>query len=385
MSETEFAIWRVGGVDVVRIDGAVDLTAAVRLRLVLYGRLDAGARRIVVDLSGTSLLDAGAVNVLLTVRQRLVDGGGALIAPGARGIVLETLRIASAVDLLAADTVIDPALSRPAGDRAESDVVAPHSAWGDDVLDLFHRLHALGTQEAGAAARIRKKIILRCLPSAHNVAARFYHLGESAEDLDQVAALALVKAVDRYRPQLGTDFAAFALPTIVGELKRHLRDKGWAVRVPRRLQELRLEINRAIPAMTHELNRAPTTRELADRLSAETSEIVEAQRAMRGRYATSLSKPISADETLTLADTIGADDGGYSAVEHRESLRLLLGTLPAREREIIQLRFFGNLTQDQIANRIGISQMHVSRLLARTLAELRTGLLGYLPAPNPAT
>ena len=384
MSDAQFAIWRVDGVDVIRIDGALDLAAAVRLRLTLYGRLDAGAHRIVVDLSKTTLIDAAAVNVLLQVRQRLVNHGGTLTAPGASGMVLAVLRMLEAADLLAAGTTVDPALTDPGRDDGEHDVVAPHSAWGDDILDMFQQLRALAPEQTTTADTIRKEIILRCLPSARTLAARFYRLGESTEDLDQVAALALVKAVNQYRPQLGTDFAAYAVPTIVGELKRHLRDKGWAVHVPRRLQELRLEINRASVDLTAALCRAPTTRELAERLAVDESEIIEAQRAMISRFTSSLSEPVTAGGRVPLADTIAVDEHGYAAVDHRESLRILLNALPVREREIIQLRFFGELTQTQIADRIGISQMHVSRLLTRTLAELRTGLLGIPPQPSPA-
>jgi RNA polymerase sigma-B factor len=378
MPTTEFLVWRVADVDVVRIDGALDLAAAVRLRLVLYGRLDAGARRIVVDLSATSFLDAGAVNVLLTIRRRLLERGGSLIAPGARGTVLDVLRMLAADAALAADTAIERALADP-GEDVEPATATPHSAWGDDVHELFQRLHALAPHETGAAAAIRQQIVMRCLPSAKRLAARFHRLGEGAEDLDQVAALALVMAVNRYRPQVGADFASYAVPTIVGELKRHLRDKGWAVHVPRRLQELRLEINRAVEDLTHELNRMPTTRELAERVHADESEIRQAQQAMGGRYATSLSEPDNAGGDRALIDRIGVDDSGYTAVDHHESLRVLLRTLPDREREILRLRFFGDMTQTQIAEKVGLSQMHISRLLTRTLAQLRMGLLGYPP------
>jgi len=383
MSTAEFSIWRVADVDVVRIDGALDLAAAVRLRLALYGRLDAGARHIVVDLSATSFLDAGAVNVLLTVRQRLVDGGGSLVAPGAHGTVLHVLRMLAADAALAADTAIDPALAEP-GEDVEPATTTPHAAWGDDVHELFQRLHTLAPHETGGAAAIRQRIVMRCLPSAHRLAARFHRLGEAAEDLEQVAALALVKAVNRYRPQVGADFASYAGPTIVGELKRHLRDKGWAVHVPRRLQELRLEINRAVEDLTHDLNRTPTTREVAGHIHADESEVRHAQQAMGGRYAILLSEPDNAGEDLALVDRIGVEDDGYTAVDHHESLRALLRTLPAREREILRLRFFGDMTQTQIAEHVGLSQMHISRLLTRTLTELRTGLLGYLPAADSA-
>jgi RNA polymerase sigma-B factor len=230
----------------------------------------------------------------------------------------------------------------------------------------------------GSTARrvLREHLIRLCLPFAERLARRFNGLGESPADLAQVAAMGLLKAVDRHDPSLGTDFAAYATPTIVGELKRHFRDRGWAVRVPRRLQELRLDINRIRNELTHELNRSPTVADLARRLDVDEEQIIEAMTAAGGYRAVSLFAPVGGeDEGLTLLDSLGAYDDRMASVDALETLKPLLKALPAREREILAMRFFENLTQAQIAERIGISQMHVSRLLTRTLERLRQGML----------
>jgi RNA polymerase sigma-B factor len=378
MDETTFEVWRVDGVDVVRAIGVLDFAATIRLRLTLFGRLDAGARHLVVDLSRVRLLDASAVNVLLRVRERLLDTGGSLAAPGATGLVLEVLEIAGAAKKLGAYEPMDPRLADPSADAAGPVSTAPggaHGQWGDRINELMGRLHALPAGDPARTA-LRDELVRDCLPFVERLARRFYGLGESSADLNQVAALGLLKAVDRYDPNLGTDFPSYATPTIVGELKRHFRDRGWAVRVPRRLQELRLDINRARAEMTHELNRSPTVAELAERLTVDHDQIIEALTAAGGYRATSLFAPVAADDTgRTLLDSLGAEDAALDAVESHESLQPLLAALPQRERDIITMRFFGNMTQGQIAERLGISQMHVSRLLARTLVRLRECLL----------
>jgi RNA polymerase sigma-B factor len=191
-----------------------------------------------------------------------------------------------------------------------------------------------------------------------------------------VAAVGLLKAVDRYDPSLGTDFPAYATPTIMGELKRHFRDRGWSVRVPRRLQELRLEINKAQEELSHRLGRAPTTADLAAHLDIDEDDIVEAMVAAGAYRSTSLNAPAGSDEEgPTIADRLGAEDGHYEMVDNCQALRPLLAALPERERRIIAMRFFDSMTQADIAEQTGISQMHVSRLLTRTLSHLREGLL----------
>jgi RNA polymerase sigma-B factor len=374
MDETRFAVWRVGSTHVVRIDGVLDLAASVRLRLALYDRLDAGARDVVVDLSGVRLLDASAVSVLLAVRDRLREHGGRLRAPGATALVLEVLEITGAAKALSAYDAVEPALAaRPEIDR---DVERrAHGLWGDEINELLCQLHQTSPDDP-QRPQLRDRIVEQCLPHADRLARRFHGLGESPADLNQVAAVGLLKAVDRYDPTLSTDFAAYATPTIIGELKRYFRDRGWSVRVPRRLQELRLDVNRARGALTHQLNRAPTLAEIADHLGVEEDEVAEAAVAASGYRATSLFAPVSRDDEASAPiERLGVTDAAYEAVEFHEALQPLLAALPARQRAIVSLRFYGNLTQAQIAARLGISQMHVSRLLARTLLRLREGLL----------
>jgi RNA polymerase sigma-B factor len=253
------------------------------------------------------------------------------------------------------------------------DGTGSHGHWGDEVNEMIGRMCAKPAGSAGRAA-LREQVITLCLPFAERLARRFAGLGEASADLGQVAALGLVKAVDRYDPQMGTDFAAYATPTVVGELKRHFRDRGWAVRVPRRLQELRLDIIRARNDLTHELNRSPTVADLARRLDVDEEQVIEALTAAGGYRATSIYAPVGGEDGSMLVDLLGAEDSSIAAVDAHESLKPLLAELPEREKDILAMRFFGNLTQAQIAERIGISQMHVSRLLARTLARLRRGL-----------
>ena len=212
---------------------------------------------------------------------------------------------------------------------------------------------------------------------AHQLARRFQHRGETLDDLVQVASVALVKSVDRFDPERGVEFAAFATRTIIGELKRHFRDKGWAVRVPRRLQELKLSLTKAIGELAQREGRAPTVSELATHLQMTEEEVLEGLESANAYSTVSLDAPDSGDEDApAVADSLGMIDEALEGVEYRESLQPLLERLPPREKKILLLRFFGNMTQSQIAAELGISQMHVSRLLARTLAQLREGLTG---------
>lgn len=371
-------VWRVDDTDVLRISGFLDVAGAVRLRLTLFARLDAGTRTVVVDLTDLRLMDAAAVTVLLQVQRRLATLGGGLTAPGAGGPVLDVLERAGAARQLAAYDVLDSRLAGLTADTAVSsaaDAAGAHGYWGDEVNVLMGRFGALADDDKAGREVLRERVVRRCLPFADRLARRFYGLGEPAADLNQVAAVGLLKAIDRYDPTLGTDFPSFASPTIAGELKRHFRDRGWAVRVPRRLQERRLEINRARDDLCHRLGRAPTTADLAAHLGIEERAVREAIVAANAYRSMSLFTPVGTDEAgPALADRLGGEDAEYEAVETHQALRPLLAALPERERRIINLRFFGNMTQTDIAQRLGISQMHVSRLLARTLFRLREGL-----------
>ena len=221
---------------------------------------------------------------------------------------------------------------------------------------------------------IRDRLVEAHLGLAEYLARRFDRRGEPLDDLVQVASLALIKAVERFDPERGLEFSTFAVPTIVGELKRHFRDKSWAVRVSRRLQELHLRLGTAVSDLTHELGRSPTIPEIAGRLGVTPEDVVEAMEAGRAYRSSSLDAPLAGDEsegTTPLSARIGDADLNLKMVDERSQLASLLKDLPERERTILLLRFFDGLTQSQIADRIGISQMHVSRLLSRTLEQLR--------------
>jgi len=186
--------------------------------------------------------------------------------------------------------------------------------------------------------------------------------------------MGLIKAVDRYDPGRGIEFLGYAIPTMLGEIKRHFRDRSWAVRVPRRLQEMRMAINDANDVLTHELGRAPTVADIAGYLGAGEEEILEGLEGAGAYRAASLSAPTTPDGTVALGDTVGVPEHGYELTEVHLALAPALACLTPRERRIVALRFYGNQTQNEIAERIGVSQMHVSRLLTAALAKMRDRL-----------
>jgi RNA polymerase sigma-B factor len=215
----------------------------------------------------------------------------------------------------------------------------------------------------------REAMITDNLGLAQQLARRFLHRGEPLEDLVQVASIALVKSVDRFDPGRGVDFAAFATSTIIGELKRHFRDKGWAVRASRRVQELYLELGHATATLIQELGRSPTVAELARATGSTEEAVIEAIEAGQGYRATSIDASENEDDPLSYR--LGRLDARYDSVEERALLAPALAMLPPRERSILRMRFVQGLTQSEIAGAIGVSQMHVSRLLAASLQELR--------------
>jgi RNA polymerase sigma-B factor len=241
--------------------------------------------------------------------------------------------------------------------------------------ELLLALHKL-PEDDPARQPIRDELVEGHLPLVEYLARRFAGRGEPLDDLVQVATIGLIKAVDRFDPERGVEFSTYATPTIAGEVKRHFRDKGWAVRVPRRLQELKLALTRATADLTQKLGRAPTIAELAQNLALSEEEILEGLESAHAYSTVSLDAPDSDDDAgPAVADSLGMVDDALEGVEYRESLKPLLEALPPREKRILVLRFFRGMTQSQIASELGISQMHVSRLLARTLAQLREGLL----------
>lgn len=373
MDLATFEKWQANGVHVITVSGALDFSAAVQLRLVLYGCADARADRVVIDLAGVRLVDASSINVLLAVHERLHRRGASLVVTGARDLVLQALEITGAAKTLGVYDDPEPA-DAPGPGAGGSEQLDVEGRWGNEINDLVGRMH--GAASPAERARLRDRVIHECLPFAERLAHRFYRLGEPAEDLNQVAAVALVRSLDRFDPGNGTDFAAYATPTIVGSLRRHFRDHGWMVRPPRAMQELRLEINHATNELALQLNRAPLVADIAAHLRAEDGRVIEAMTAAQGYRPASLDAPVGVGpDAATLQEQLGADDPGFDAVVHHESLRRIVATLPERDRAIIGMRFFDNLCQREIADRIGVSQMHVSRLLARILDRIRQELL----------
>ncbi len=245
----------------------------------------------------------------------------------------------------------------------------------DEVWALFGLLGSLAGDDP-ARQIARDQLIELHLPLVEYLARRFRNRGEPYDDLVQVATIGLIKSIDRFDLDRGVEFTTYATPTIVGEVKRHFRDKGWTIRVPRRLQELKLSLTKATADLSQRQGRSPTVAELAKHLDVSEEEILEGLQSANAYSAVSLDAPDGSDEdSPAVADSLGGVDDALEGVEYRESLKPLLERLPPREKRILLLRFFGNKTQSQIAAEIGISQMHVSRLLARTLAQLRDGLL----------
>ena len=230
---------------------------------------------------------------------------------------------------------------------------------------------------------LRDEIVGSQVGLAEYLARRFKNRGEPIEDLIQVALLGLLKAVERFDPSRGLEFSTFATPTIVGELKRHFRDKGWAVRVPRRVQELHLRMGTVVNSLSQELGRSPTIPEIARRAEVSVDEVLEAMEAGRAYRFSSIDAPAGDDDDRApgpVAAQLGEDEIGLEEVEQRMLLSPLISSLPKREQMIIHLRFFRGMTQSEIAARLGISQMHVSRLLARSLASCASGP-GRKPRP----
>ncbi|MEU7783823.1 MULTISPECIES: SigB/SigF/SigG family RNA polymerase sigma factor [unclassified Amycolatopsis] len=246
---------------------------------------------------------------------------------------------------------------------------AQGSGDGPDVGALFAQLAAL-PPDSPERDRVRDTLVRAHLELARNLARKFRNRDEAMEDLVQIATVGLIHAVDRFDPDQGTDFLAFAVPTISGELRHHFRDNSWSVRVPRRLKELNANISAAREELTVQLSRAPKPSEIAGRLGVPIEDVYEGLRAGQGRYGASL------DHLLENAahTRFGAPDAELGQAELREALRPMLESLPERERKIVALRFGSGMSQSDIARRVGVSQMQVSRLLAATLKKLRSGL-----------
>jgi RNA polymerase sigma-B factor len=232
---------------------------------------------------------------------------------------------------------------------------------------LLERFHHHGDQGA------RTALVERFLPLARQLARRYQRPDEPLDDLVQVASVGLIKAIDRFDPARETAFSSFAVPTILGELKRYFRDTGWSVRVPRDLQELAVKVDRTVATLSSDLGRAPSPAEIAHAVGASVEDVLEALEAAGAYQAISLDRPRADrdDPAETYAETLGGEDPGFELAEHGATISGLMHILPARERAVLHLRFVEDLTQSEIGERIGVSQMHVSRLIRQAIARLR--------------
>ena len=236
----------------------------------------------------------------------------------------------------------------------------------DDKL-LLRRYHEQGDLQA------REQLIEQYMSLVRSLARRYSYRGEQLEDLVQIGAIGLIKAIDRFDIERGVELTTYATPNIIGEIKRHFRDKGWAVRVPRGLQELNVQLSKIVEQLTVQLGRSPTIPELAAAAGAQEEEVLEALESGRAYSSLSLSATTSSDgeESLDPLESIGTEEHQYEVSEDRAVLAPGFKALDERERMILQLRFFEGLTQSQIAQQVGISQMHVSRLIRRSLEKIR--------------
>ncbi|MCA1822072.1 MAG: SigB/SigF/SigG family RNA polymerase sigma factor [Pseudonocardia sp.] len=237
----------------------------------------------------------------------------------------------------------------------------------------LHQRYAALAVEDPERPKLREQLITGYLAVAEHIARRFASRGEPLEDLIQIATVGLIHAVDRFEPARGVNFFSFAIPTITGELRRYFRDHGWSTRVPRRLKDLHVAIRSTQRELSQQLGRAPRPSEIATRLEIPTSEVIEGLQAGEAYRSSSLDELLNpaGGDTATLGEFVGGLDEELEAIDDREALRPLLAQLPPRERTILALRFFRGLTQTQIAEQLGMSQMHVSRLLRQTLTSLQ--------------
>ena len=237
--------------------------------------------------------------------------------------------------------------------------------------DLFERCHEHGDQAA------REQLVERYLPLARQLARRYQRADEPLDDLVQVASLGLLKAIDRFDTDRPVVFSSYAVPTILGELKRHFRDRTWSVRVPRDLQEMALRVDRTVTKLSLELHRSPSVHEIAEAVDASEEQVLEALEAAGAYRATSLDAPrASQDEDAgeSMADAFGVEEEGFERAEERATLGPMMARISERERIVLQLRFGEDLTQAEIGKRIGVSQMQVSRLIRQALTRLRSSM-----------
>jgi RNA polymerase sigma-B factor len=265
-------------------------------------------------------------------------------------------------------TTIDIPSTRPA-----RPLPAEREAQRAETMRVLRRMVSLPIGDP-ERARLRDEVIEDHMPYARHIARRYGNSGSTTEDFEQVAFLGLVKAVDNFDPEHGTGFLGYATPMIIGEIKRYFRDGTWSVHVPRRMQEVTGAMHKASDALTAELGRAPTLPELSERLGVAVDELVEALDASEAYRTASLDRPVGHEpDGASLGELIGADDPGYELAVNREVLRGLVEELGERDRQILSMRFFDGMTQSQIGEKLGVSQMQVSRLITKILTTLRAG------------
>lgn len=248
----------------------------------------------------------------------------------------------------------------------------------DNIEPWFEKMAAMDEGDPHRAA-LREEVTRRCLPLAEHIARKFSGRGENYEDLLQIARVGLVLAVDRFDVSRGSSFLGFAVPTIMGEVRRHFRDNTWSLRVPRRLKEIQLRVGPATETLSHRLGRMPTAREIAEELDVDLGEVTQALIAGNAYQANSLDaagREEGDGAPQSLADTLGSEEPCYDLLEQAMAVRPLIAELPPRDRQVLVMRFYESRTQSQIAEELGVSQMQVSRILARILKDLRERALG---------
>ena len=335
-----------------------------RLRSLVRDAITSGDRTIVVDLSNVRILDAYSVSLLARWRDKAAGNRQVLRVAGA----LPPIR--AQLDRQDVTTYEGRSPERPA--LACCGASPRMASSGDDPIGGLLSEAAVLPRGDPHRERLRHEAIEQGLPAARRLARRYSGRGEPHEDLSQVAAMGLIKAIDGYDPRNTGGFWAYATPTIAGELRRHFRDKSWGVRVPRRVQDAWLQIRSDADLLTQRLGRSLTTRDLVRELAMDEQIIIEARLAARSYSPASLSAPML--DGSVLADYVAVSDDGFEAVDNRATVRDAMRLLPYRSRRILRLRFRHEMTQTQIAETVGLSQMHVSRIIADALAMLRSVL-----------
>lgn len=356
---------RAHGTTLVVVGDSLTFADCVGLTPVVEDAIASDVAAIDVDVRGVAAMDAHAVRFLLHVRRKVAARGHRFRVVGATGAILSLIDAEDPAGLLRAHD--DPASAPPRPDLSCCGAGVVGRA-RDPIAELLRQASMLPRHDV-RRLRLRARAIELGLPTAQRLAKRFDGRGESLEDLAQVAAIGLITAIDRYDPRHPAGFWPYATPTIAGELRRHFRDKAWSIRVPRRLQDLWLQIRGESDGLAQRLGRSVTTADLAAMLRIDENLVVEAHLASQSYAPISLSTPVL--DTGSIEDYVADTERGYEIVDNELTVRRALQALPKRVRHIVGLRFRHEMTQAQIAAAVGLSQMHVSRILTEALATLR--------------